>query len=339
MKANKVLFLITMLLLLLVLVSTSCTFECIKPPPPIDVAFKSFHGRYVTAMGEDHGWVLRQETILTECGRFTQHHLANGKIALETCHGRYVTAPEGGTERQDWLLGQESKLGKYGQFDLYEFGNDRVAFKTRARKFFTAGDGNWPAPLQWSLVAETGNMEAWEIFTSIPTGPLPAKSVIADFDSCTDQEGLFEPIEPSPGNSLVVSYVPEEGRGCVARLEYDIDDWAAFLIRLQGADLSPYRQLVYDVKADLQGVPEQVKIELKRADLQEVSILYLSGITTNWQTMSVSLTSLGPTDYTEPLSSFTDMEELLFTFGAKESGSIGVVYLDNIAVRRAWDDL
>ena len=135
------------------------------PLPPIEVAFKSHHSQYVTAMGVDHNWALRQETELSECGWFTQHHLANGKIALVTCHGRYVTAPISGTTRLDWMLGQEPGLGRCGQFDLYALGNDRVAFKTCAGNFFTAGDGSWPPPLQWSVVAETDILQDWEIFT------------------------------------------------------------------------------------------------------------------------------------------------------------------------------
>jgi hypothetical protein len=135
------------------------------PLPPIEVAFKSFHGRYVTAMEEDDNWALRQETELRDCGWFTLHHLANGKIALETCYDRYVTAPQNGTTRRDWMLGQESELGNCGQFDLYDLGSDRVAFKTCAKNFFTAGDGNWPPPLQWSVVAETDILQDWEIFT------------------------------------------------------------------------------------------------------------------------------------------------------------------------------
>jgi hypothetical protein len=133
--------------------------------PSPKVALVAFHGRYVTSMGEDDDWSLRQKPELGDCGWFTQHHLANGKIALETCHGRYITAPRTGTERQDWMLGQESGLGPCGQFDLYELGSDRVAFKTCAKKFFTAGDGNWPPPLQWSVVAETDILLDWEIFT------------------------------------------------------------------------------------------------------------------------------------------------------------------------------
>jgi hypothetical protein len=106
------------------------------------------------------------------------------------------------------------------------------------------------------------------------------------------------------------------------------------LIRLQDADLSPYSQLVFDVKADPQeNVPGQVKIELKRADGQEVSIRYIEGITTDWQTMSVNLIDFGGS-----LSSFTDMEDLLFTFGANESGRTGVIYLDNITLWREEDN-
>lgn len=164
MKDNEIHFYIPILLLLVVLASVSCTFEFINPPPPIKVAFKSSHGRYVIAMEEDDAWALRQGTELSDCGWFTLHYRANGKIALETCHGRYVTAPETGTTRWDWRLGQESKLSECGQFDLYDLGSDRVAIKTCAERFFTAGDGNWPPPLQWLVIAETYNLEAWEIF-------------------------------------------------------------------------------------------------------------------------------------------------------------------------------
>jgi hypothetical protein len=165
MKDNKILFHLTILLLLVVLVITRCTI--IIPPPPIKVAFKSHHGRYITAMGADDNWALRQEIELSDCGRFTQHYLANGKIALETCYGRYVTAPKSGVTRRDWMLGQESKLGNCGQFDLYELGNDRVAFKTCAGKFFTAGDGGWDPGLEWSVVGETDILLDWEIFTML----------------------------------------------------------------------------------------------------------------------------------------------------------------------------
>jgi hypothetical protein len=161
--------------------------------------------------------------------------------------------------------------------------------------------------------------------------------VIADFDNCrgvTKQEGTMgAAYDAASRDKLVESYVQEAGRGCIARLEYDIVGWSAFWIQLQGADLSSYSQLVFDIKADSQKkFPGRVKVELKRADGQEVSILYISGITTDWQTMSVNLKDFGPS-YARPLSSFKNMKELVFTFEAGQSGKTGVIYLDNIALR------
>jgi hypothetical protein len=298
------------------------------------VALMSSHGRYVTAKGGGGGWSLRQEPDLTDCGWFTLRHLDNGKVALITCHGRYVTAPESGTTRADWLLWQESELHECGQFVLHDLGGDGIAFETCAERYFTAGDGGWEPELEWSVVAKTNVLQAWERFTVLQAY-IPLSPVIADFDRCkgvTNRGGQMGPVyEPKSDDTIVVSYVQEAGRGCIARLEYDIVGWSAFWMQLQGADLSPYSQLVFDVKADPQNVPERVKIELKRAGGQEVSILYISGITTDWQTMRVNLRDFGGS-----LSSFTDIEELVFTFVADESGKTGVIYLDNIALRRAW---
>lgn len=136
--------------------------------PPQKVALVSFHGRYVTALGESDDWALRQETELSDCGWFSLYLLDNDKIALVTCHDRYVTAPRRGTTRWDWELWQESGLGDCGQFVLRDLGSDEVAFETCAGNFFTAGDHGWGSGLQWSVVAETDNIEAWEHFTILP---------------------------------------------------------------------------------------------------------------------------------------------------------------------------
>jgi hypothetical protein len=133
-------------------------------PATQKVALMSFHGRYVTALGEDGDWQLKQESGLGACGWFTQHYLDNGKIALVTCYDRYVTAPKTGATRWDWLLGQESELGDCGQFVLHE-SSDGVAFETCAGRFFTAGDGNWEGELAWSVVGETDTILTWELFT------------------------------------------------------------------------------------------------------------------------------------------------------------------------------
>lgn len=184
MKGKKSTLYIPILLLLVALASTSCTFEImdleatriasatktagVTPTatllPSRKIALKSVHGQYITAMGGDDDWVLGQDTGLGPCGWFTLQRYANGKISLVTCHDRYVTSPESGHDNADWLLGQEPELSDCGQFDLYELGGDRVAFRTCAGRFFTPGDYSWPG-LEWLVVAGTEMLDEWEKFT------------------------------------------------------------------------------------------------------------------------------------------------------------------------------
>jgi hypothetical protein len=166
MREKTVLCRIAILFGLAALIS-GCTFELVDPPPPTEIALRSIHDRYVTALGEEEGWALGQETELGDCGWFTLRHLANGKIALKTCHDRYVTAPASGTETADWVIVQEPSLGPCGQFDSYELGSDRVALRTCANRFLTPGDGTWPEELAWSVVGETENLMDWEIMTML----------------------------------------------------------------------------------------------------------------------------------------------------------------------------
>jgi hypothetical protein len=295
-----------------------------------EVLLVSIHGQYVIA-DDEPPWALRQDTEVSDCGWFNLQYLANGKITLVTCMGRYVTAPDPDPEtdpsRADWMLGQESELGKCGQFDRYDMGGERIALKTCSGNLVTAGDGGWGPGLVWSIVAETEYLDDWEIFTvklelDPPREPL-SLPLIANFESCHD-EGRMRPVFPRDSR-LEVSYVEEAGSGCNARLEYEVVDWSAFLFELQGSDLSPYNELVFDVRADTQDIPKEVKIELKRAAGGEVSILYVSDITTDWQTKRVELS-----DFVGSLRSLTEMEELLFTVGPNGSPSTGVFYLDNI---------
>jgi hypothetical protein len=176
------------------------------------------------------------------------------------------------------------------------------------------------------LVAGCGGTPEVEM---VDTAPL----VVADFDSCTGINNLGGHMGAAYNapDKLVESYVEEAEHGCVARLNYEIRGWSAFWIKLQDADLTPYSRLVFDVKADRQpGIPERMKIELKRANGAEVSITYVSGIMDAWTSISIPFADLGPTGYTVSLSSFSGMGELVFTFEASESGSRGLVYLDNI---------
>jgi hypothetical protein len=135
--------------------------------PPQRVVLLSAHKRYVTALGEDGGWLLKQEEELGECGEFYLIHLINGKVALLTCHGRYVTAPRRGIERSDWVLWQDSGLGDCGQFTVHDQGSTGVAFETCVGNFFTAGNDTWSG-LEWLVVAETKEIKDWERFTLEP---------------------------------------------------------------------------------------------------------------------------------------------------------------------------
>jgi hypothetical protein len=55
----------------------------------------------------------------------------------------------------------------------------------------------------------------------------------------------------------------------------------------------------------------------------------MTGISTDWKTLSVSLS-----EFQGSLSSMADMEELVFMFEAGEGRKTGVIYLDNVVLRR-----
>jgi formylglycine-generating enzyme required for sulfatase activity len=170
-----------------------------------------------------------------------------------------------------------------------------------------------------------------------PIQPISKQSslVVADFNSGTGTNNLGGQMGAAYDlpNHLHETYVKEQGRGRVARLKYHVEDWSAFWMKLRGTDLTPYSALVFDIRADQPGSVTEMKIELKRADRKEVSIIYVSGITISWQTKILNLDDFVPVGYAEPLSSLTDMEELVFTFEAKRSGTDGVIYLDNVVFR------
>ena len=159
-----------------------------------------------------------------------------------------------------------------------------------------------------------------------PTSPpLP----IADFDSCSGVNllgGQSGGAYNSP-DLLQETYVQDLDRGCVARLRYEVEEWAAFWIQLMGADLTPYRQLAFDVRAEGEP-PRRAKLELKN-QAGEVGILYIEGIGTEWNTMTVSLADF-TAGYGKPLSSLRNMAELVLVFEASQSGPEGIVYLDNV---------
>jgi signal transduction histidine kinase len=154
------------------LVTVALLIYFFKPPPK--VALFSYHKLYVSALDESGGWLLKQEEEVGECGKFYLIHLINGKVALLTCHNRFVTAPwrpntsaVSTYHDEKWLLGQEPDLGNCEQFELVPEG-DKVAFKTCAGMVLTAGDDGWNPGMEWSVVAETDKIQDWEKFKLEP---------------------------------------------------------------------------------------------------------------------------------------------------------------------------
>jgi hypothetical protein len=114
------------------------------------------------------GWILRQETRKDDpCAWFTLTPQADGRIALLTCHARYVTAPKTGVTREDWLLRQEPGLSECGMYTVTDLGGGKIALLTCAGHYVTAGDQGWAGRLQWALVAEAIALLEWEYFTLV----------------------------------------------------------------------------------------------------------------------------------------------------------------------------
>lgn len=165
----------------------------------------------------------------------------------------------------------------------------------------------------------------------------PPPLIVADFDSClgTNNLGGLMGAAYNPPDILVESYVPVPDRGCVARLDFDIVYWSAFWMKLQGVNLESYAKLSFDIRAN-SPVPNRIKVELKRlcqnGECGEMSIIYVSGLTAEWQIVRIALDDFGSTGYPGilPISDWRDIEELVFTFEAGQSGSKGVVYVNDI---------
>jgi len=149
--------------------------------PPQTVTLETYHDsygyRYISALGADYGWALTQKETPEECGKFTLIPRGD-KVALLTCNDRFVTAPwkpnpNPVTTQHDpqWLLGQEPDLGDCELFEMIDLPDDParsgnlVAFRTCAGMLVTAADGGWPGVMQWSVVAESDQVQGWEKFT------------------------------------------------------------------------------------------------------------------------------------------------------------------------------
>ncbi len=175
--------------------------------------------------------------------------------------------------------------------------------------------------------------------------PVIEQVMVADFDNCAGTNNLggqmgaaYQP----PYNQLTEHYLEKQNRGCVAKLEYQIRDWGAFWMKLPEPDLSAFRAqnglLTFDIRAN-EPIPDGMQIELKRLCLPnegcgELSVYYMTGITSEWQTRSVPLEGFGSIGWAPPLSTWNGIEELVFTFAFPNAGNNGSIYLDNVMFER-----
>lgn len=169
--------------------------------------------------------------------------------------------------------------------------------------------------------------------------------IIADFNNCgggTNLGGGMGAANDDP-DRLSNTYEKEDtGDGCYIRIEYDLQEWAGFWMKLQGANLGdPYKFLAFDIKGDVDtGIPDVIKVEIKADcnsiydDCQQTSILYVDGISGEWQTVFIELDPnvWDRLSFADPVSSFEEIGQLVFTVEAKQSGSKGAFYLDNVRV-------
>ena len=193
-----------------------------------------------------------------------------------------------------------------------------------------------PTSAPTELLSATPTSAPTELLSATPTKrPLPTNPpslLVADFDSCSAVNNLNGGMGGAynPPDLLVDTRISESNRGCVSRLEYHIGGWAAYWNKLGGANASKFKTLRFDIRADpAVGIPSRMKIEVKKQN-GEWSILYVEGITDQWQTMSVDLGNfVRAFENKLPIQEFNDLDELVFTF-EQQYGRDGVVYLDNI---------
>jgi hypothetical protein len=166
--------------------------------------------------------------------------------------------------------------------------------------------------------------------------------MVADFergDNINNLGGGMGSASDNPNDHLRETYIDIQRGGKAARLEYSIEDWSAFWLKLRMLDLTPYRQLKFDIRADAP-VPFSIKVELHRVcttegdvtTCEEIEYTRVYEISEEWEPMTVDLSDFVPAGWpgVSDLSSWQDMQELVFAFELRYSGSSGVVYLDNI---------
>ena len=196
--------------------------------------------------------------------------------------------------------------------------------------------------LVFVLNAQATTNSGYFIYLPMVTKP---PFIVADFNSCNKINNLGGEMgaayEPTTSDRLFESYEPEAGRGCVAKLDYEIPtQWSAFWLKLLNADLTQHQTLSFDIKFEGQADTStnmEIKVELKRGChdqmCDDVWIQYVPVLSDVWEPKVINLSDFYKAGEMPPPPPLTDIEELVFTFEKGSISSQGLVYLDNIVFR------
>lgn len=172
--------------------------------------------------------------------------------------------------------------------------------------------------------------EIVEIVPSLtPYAPGVEHLLLANFEFCGDMGSAGV-----PNNTLENECVSLADRaGKTARLQYRTPEaWAAFWIKLNAADFTPYDRLVFFARSEpSEGSLPGFKIEFWGTNHDQHTIYTSSKLRTDWQKFEIPLRDFECLP-SESCFQWSDVDELVFTFEKDRSGTSGTVYLTDIYV-------
>jgi len=195
------------------------------------------------------------------------------------------------------LVGGCAMLQKQQTESLYDAEADRIGVK--------ADDILWIADFNAGIKPNLlgGDMGAWD---KDPTDMTQTCEAVFDYD---------EKVEEQDGYSM--------------KLTYDVESpnpaYNGFWMKLENADLSEYKNLVFYIKGDkTAGFTDRIKLELKNAS-GETGVALISGVTEKWQRKVVPLITF------RGLRDRSRMSEFVVVFDDQTTvPKTGIIYIDNI---------
>lgn len=157
--------------------------------------------------------------------------------------------------------------------------------------------------------------------------------LVADFSNCSNINSVERAMGAAYNtpDKLTEQYISDNRgeTGCIAELVYDIEGWSAFWIKLPSLDLTGYSNVSFDIRGVTIPNNMQMKVELKRTSANELNNIYVA-IEDDWQHVILKFEDFTSPGYADPISAYTDIDELVFVFEKGTSGASGIVEIDNI---------